>query len=243
MASALTIAYQNHLAKVRSLTSRQVEHAWSSLGSYNRADVDRFLGRAVPQVQAGQRQAVHLTNAYMARFSKGKLATLDMDSLTGAGVRAGVDPAEVYARPFVNVWTALGKGVDYLAAVHAGLDRARSTAEMDVALSSRAASVAYAATDDRIVGFQRVPDGGACDFCSLVSGQRYHSDSLMPLHNRCGCTVEPLMGADRHLFTGKLENDVVHGDGISVAVHEHGELGPLITNGADSFTGPDDFDN
>jgi hypothetical protein len=178
----------------------------------------------------------------MARFSKGQLADLDPADLIGAAVRNGAEPAEVYARPFVNVWTALGKGVPWIEAVHAGFARATSTAETDVALSSRAAATAYAAADDRIVGFQRVPDGGACDFCSLVAGQRYHSEDLMPLHNRCGCTVEPIVGAERRLFTGRLENDVVHGDGISVVVREHGELGPVLANDADHFTSENELD-
>lgn len=231
MAKPATVAYQRQLATLRTLTSRQVDHAWVTLGGYNKSDVDRFVSRAVPKVQSGQRQAVRLTNAYMARFTKGRLADLDVRDLIGSGVRNGATPAEVYARPFVNVWTALGKGVPYANAVAAGRDRARSSAEMDVALSSRAASVAYAATDDRITGFQRVPDGGACEFCTLVAGQRYHSQDLMPLHNRCGCTVEPLLDV-----RVSRTRDVVKGDGVVAAVREHGELGPLLTNGADKFT-------
>jgi hypothetical protein len=236
VAKPITVTYQNQLATLRTLTSRQVGHTWTGLGSYDKGDVDRFISRVVPQVQSGQRQAVRLTNAYMARFTKGRPANLDLEALTGAGVRNGAAPAEVYTRPFVNVWTALSKGVPFVDAVRSGLARVTSTAEMDVALSSRAASVAYAATDDRIVGFERVPDGGACEFCSLVSGQRYHSEDLMPLHNRCGCTVEPLMGVP----VGR-SRDVVHGDGVIAAVRDHGELGPMLTNGADAFTSADDI--
>jgi hypothetical protein len=242
MPSLLTLRYQQQLAHLRATTSNRVGTVWTRLGSYDEADVARFVDQAVPLVQSGQRQAVRSTNAYMARFSRGQLADLDLADLTGAAVRNGATPADVYARPFVNVWTALGKGVPWVDAVRAGFARAVSTAETDVALSSRAASAAYAEADDRIVGFQRVPDGGACDFCSLVSGQRYHTAELMPLHNRCGCTVEPLLGADRHSFTGRLENDVVHGDGISAAIHQHGELGPVLTNGADHFTDEHELD-
>lgn len=47
-----------------------------------------------------------------------------------------------------------------------------------------------------IVGYERVPDGGACVLCLTAAGQRYHSDDLMPIHDKCGCGVEPLTEDD-----------------------------------------------
>jgi len=45
-----------------------------------------------------------------------------------------------------------------------------------------------------IGGFQRVADGGACEFCQTVDGAFLYSDDVMPLHNRCGCGIEPVVG-------------------------------------------------
>lgn len=243
MPSPLTLTYQRQLATLRASTSTSVVRDWSALGSYNDRDVERFLAKVLPHVDAGQRQAVRLTNSYMTRFTKRpRPLALELEELTGSAVRNGAALDEVYRRPFVTVWTALGKGVPYLDAVAAGLARVGSSAEMDVALSSRAASVAYAALDDRITGFQRVPDGAACEFCLLVGGQRYRTDDLMPLHNRCGCTVEPLLTGDRDRFTGRRDNDLDRSKGdVAVAVEQHGELGPVLTNAHQRFTGPDDI--
>lgn len=47
-------------------------------------------------------------------------------------------------------------------------------------------------TETVIVGYERVPDGNACDLCDLASGQRYTRGDLMPIHDGCGCGVEPL---------------------------------------------------
>ena len=237
MPVALTLTYQHQLAALRTASSGRVGRAWSGLGSYDESDVPRFVRQAVPVVLAGQRQAVRLTNAYLARLTKGQLAALDPDELVGASVRNGADPAEVYRRPFVNVWTALSKGVPWALAVAAGLARATSTADMDVALSTRAAASAFGGQDDRISGFQRVPDANACDFCLEVAGQRYSTDQLMPCHNRCGCTVEPIVDG-RSYSQVRAPGD----DSADVAVHEHGELGPVLTNAEDHFTSEHELD-
>lgn len=47
---------------------------------------------------------------------------------------------------------------------------------------------------EAIVGYERIPDGDACELCNLAAGQRYKTDDLMPIHNLCGCGVEPVMG-------------------------------------------------
>lgn len=50
--------------------------------------------------------------------------------------------------------------------------------------------------EQAIVGYERVPDGDACKLCNLAAGQRYRKPNLMPIHNRCGCGVRPLVEAD-----------------------------------------------
>lgn len=45
---------------------------------------------------------------------------------------------------------------------------------------------------DAIVGWQRVADPGACDFCASVDGAFVKSGAALPLHDGCGCGLEPL---------------------------------------------------
>jgi hypothetical protein len=93
--------------------------------------------------------------------------------------------------------------------------------------------VAVGEQDPTILGYQRVPDAGACAFCRLVAGQRYRTDQLMPLHNHCGCGVDVITADNRAGFTGKPENDLSK---PGVAVNDHGELGPVLGDPAHTFT-------
>ncbi len=232
MTALLTTRYQEALARIRRHTATTVEVAWDSLAAYDAASVPEFLDTVVPAVRAGQTQAVYLTDAYLGAFLERPPIGLPVADLTGAAVRAGTSPDEVYRRPFVTTWTSLKKGTPWVDAVGAGRARAAGSAAMDVALSTRAAARSVGESDDRIQGWERVPDGSACAFCILVSGQRYRTEALMPLHNNCGCSVEPILDASRISSRGVLSD----GDGTTAAIRDHGELGPVIVDGDHGFT-------
>jgi hypothetical protein len=224
MATLVSVHLQAQ-ARLRQIVFTAIATVWQGLGTYDEADVERFLDAAVPIVLAGQTQAVALTEAFILR--RLGLAPIDLDvaELTGAAVRGGVAPEEVYRRPFVNVWTALGKDVPWEQAVHAGEARATSSAEMDIQLSHRAAYGAVQNAEPRIRGYRRRANGGACKFCLLVNGAFVKSADAMPLHNRCGCGLDPVM-----------QDVAVTAHPEGVAVHQHGELGPMLADPADHFT-------
>jgi hypothetical protein len=236
---SLTAVYQQELKRTRQAVANQVRLHWNNLPDYRDDQVDPFVARVVPIVEAGQRRAISLTDAYLSHVLGTKPLGLDLSQLTGASVRNGVDPYTVYARPFTTVWTSI-ETIGFAAAVIKGLNRLTSTAEMDVALSARDASRAYAGQSSRIVGWVRVADPGCCDFCQMIDGARVGSEDASPLHNNCGCTLEPI----------EVGSDVSTDDFVSFApgsvfddveIQEHGELGPVITNKHDNFTGPQDL--
>jgi hypothetical protein len=106
-----------------------------------------------------------------------------------------------------------------------------------VQLAMRQTLVDIGDQDDLILGYQRVPDTGACAFCRLVAGQRYRTNQLMPIHAHCGCGVDVITAANRADFTGKAANDLsVTRDGVTAEVREHGELGPVLVDGQHEFT-------
>lgn len=246
----VTSVYQARLATLRRRVSQFAAQQWEQLPNYRDTSVDPFVTKIVPVVRAGQVSAVRLTDAYLAHRTTTPVQGLDIEQLVGAAARNGVSPEEVYARPFATVWTSLSKGAEYADAVAAGLARLRSTAEVDITLSMRAAAVDFASSEDTITGWQRVPDGAACDFCLMASTQRYHSEDLMPLHNNCGCTVDPITGPDRHVINRELldrlnASSAADAEAITadqLAVHDHGELGPVLGAAGDHFdSGPDDI--
>lgn len=209
-----------------------VAAAWDDLPSYDEENVPDFLAQAIAAVHAAQRFAVSLTEAFLAAVTGRAPIGIDPDVVID-NVRPGVNPEEVYHRPFVDVWGALKDHQPWQDAVAKGRDRALSTADMDVQLAHRETLRQVGEQDDLILGYARVNDANACDFCRLVSGQRYRTDQLMPVHNRCGCSVDVITAENRDQFSGKRENDLSV-DGA--AVHEHGELGPVLTDPDHHFT-------
>lgn len=236
---SLTAVYQQELKRTRQAVANQVRLHWNNLPDYRDDKVEPFVNAVVPIVEAGQRRAISMTDAYVSHMLGVKPLGLDLSQLTGSAVRNGVSPFEVYARPFTSVWTSIAT-IGFSAAVLKGMNRLTSTAEMDVALSARDASRAYAGQSDRIMGWTRVADPMCCDFCQMIDGAKVASEDASPLHNNCSCTLEPI----------ETGSDVNPSDFVSfepgsvfddVEIQEHGELGPVITNKHDNFTGPNDL--
>lgn len=213
--------------KIRAAVTAQVLAVWDALPHYDEQQVPGFVKVASVRVLAAQRQSVLITNAYLAQSLGIKPVALNLDALTGPAVRAGVPDAERWRRPFVNVWAALSKREPWEQAVDAGRARAVGMAATDVQLAQRAAFAAVQHADAQIVGYRRKADPGACEFCRLVDGAFVKSASAMPLHPRCGCSLEP------------ITRDAPPVDDVApegVVVHEHGELGPLLAAPGDRFT-------
>lgn len=219
--------------RLQQIVAAAVAAAWHGLPHYDQQQIDQFLTSVLPLTAAANRQSVLLTQAFLARALAQPPAGLDADQII-AGIRNGTTPAQVYHRPFVTVWGALGRGIPWAAAVKLGLDRATSAAATDVQLSFTHTLAALGSADNQILGYERVPDDGACDFCLAASGQVYHSSDLMPLHNGCGCGVEPITSD----ATFNAPDRFPGADGLEVAVRDHGELGPVLTNAVDHFAGP-----
>lgn len=227
MASRLASAHIEGERRLRAALVAYVTRLWRGQPGYDRGDVPAFIDQVVPAVLAAQRQSVAITESYIARYLGRQPLGVVSDDLIGAGIR-GVAPAEVYERPFVTVWSALGADVAYEQAIDAGLQRLTATAAMDVQMSMRATANAVQQADEGIFGYKRVADAGACEFCSMIDGAYVKSADAMPLHNNCGCGLEPLTSP--HPRAAKLPS--------GVAVHRHGELGPVLADPAYDFTGP-----
>lgn len=231
MASPLAEAHITAEARLRRAVVGALEQIWRSLPGYDRPNVDEWLSRSVPVVLTGQRTSIALTEAYLASFLDRTPLGVDADAII-ASARAGADPAEVYRRPFVTLWTALGNGSRFEDASSAALARATATAAMDMQLAMRGTASAVQSADDGIYGYERVADGDACDFCSAIDGAYVKDADAYPLHDRCGCGLVPLTEPHpRAAFLPSGESVREH-----YAIREHGEVGPLLVDPADHFT-------
>lgn len=199
--AVLAERYRDALIDVRKRVSARVERNWRTLGSWDQADVDRFLAATLPVVDAGQRRTISLTDAYLARATRTRAVGLPVDDLVGAAVRNGAEPAVVYTRPFVQLWSALSDGARFMDAMNAAGVRAAQSASTDVSLSMRASADAFQVAspaqatgpaESKIIGWERVIDPDACAFCATASTQRYKSANLDPLHANCQCGIAPV---------------------------------------------------
>lgn len=229
MPSQLARTHLTAQERLRALVTRGVMLRWQQLPRYDEENIDPFVSSVVPLVLAAQTRSVLLTDAYLARALDRRPIGVDVGAVI-ASLRGDTTPAQVYRRPFVSVWTALSKGEPIERAAAAGLARATGTAAMDVQMAHRGALQAVQDRDPRIRGYQRVANAGACQFCSMINGAVVKSADAMALHNNCGCGLEPI---EHEPPVPSLPE--------GVAVHEHGELGPVLGDPSHDFTAASDL--
>jgi hypothetical protein len=96
----------------------------------------------------------------------------------------------------------------------------------------------------KIIGYRRVihPElsrTGTCGMCIAAATRLYHIEQLMPIHDRCKCTVaavtaehDPADTANtvdlQQLYEHAGGNTVAHLKRTKYQIDEHGELGPVL---------------
>lgn len=162
------------------------------------------------------------------------------------GLRRGSDPNRVYER-LAETWRyqrSVGKTEQ--GATKAALDRADAMNSTDIALAARAQDAKTLSVTSLVAGYRRVihPEvskGGTCGLCIAASDRKYSVHDLMPIHDRCACTVAPIMrnGTDPGSGLNNLSLDDLYGDAGDTTgakslkrtryqVHDHGELRAVL---------------
>jgi hypothetical protein len=235
------------------------------LGSYRDEVVQAFIDRVVPVIAAGQLQTAMVTNAFLSSqmtemFGAGAVAgTITPETVTGAATRNGTDPAAVYRRPAVEVYTALKQGFPLDAAVERGVTRINSLVATDMQLARTHATVATFNGSGVQYYRRRLNGSKNCALCIVASTQRYRTDKLMPCHPGCQCRPEPIQGNnvphvldkarldELHTAVERLTGEKADRTGRDIAdyrkimvTHEHGEYGPTLAYRGQHFDGPKD---
>ena len=113
-------------------------------------------------------------------------------------------------------------------------------------LASQQTLVRAAAKDERIIGYRRIihpekSDGGVCGLCVAAANQVYRVTELLPIHNRCKCTIAPVTTAHdpgHTLNRDDLDKLYEHAGGTTSGaalkrtryqIEHHHELGPVLT--------------
>lgn len=270
---AIVAAHQRQLETLRTGAATAVGTVWDRLAGLSDAEAERFAATAATVVAGAQSATVTLADAYLAAFLREALGEpvrpvgLSGSLLSGAAVRNGTNPLDVYRRGVITARAMVSDGHSLTDALSAGRARSVQAAATDVALSNRAAAGEVMSNEPRVVGYRRVLTGRSCAFCATASTQRYRTGNLLPLHSHCDCDIAPIVGdrdpgqvINRELVSGlkaeggpqywrdrglqvDADGTIVRADGstLQTAVHEHGELGPVLTDARHDFTAAADL--
>lgn len=182
--AAVTLAYQSQLQALAESSGGGFRRAFIALGSYERADMDRWLTMIDPLVAATGEAASAAAVAYTSTITETPPAAIT------AAEHAYLAPLDA---PFLKAWHHLKAGELWVDAVQAGADTATALG-MDATQRS-ARHAAGRAAPDGVVGWRRVLTGKSCEWCALVSTQRYRSqDSATFGHQNCDCSVVSIIG-------------------------------------------------
>lgn len=162
-------------------------------------DREQATATVLPLVRAGMAQTVSLVDAYMAAKARstgerGEIKGLNPDDYTVERLRG--KPAEVvYLRAFGALGGQLGQGAEFADALGSGRSSIDRLVRTDIQLAQTHSSRDWISGEERIVGYERVLGPGRnCGLCVAASTQRYSTEDLMPIHERCGCSVAPIYG-------------------------------------------------
>lgn len=129
-----------------------------------------------------------------------------------------------------------------------------SSSGSDLGGSGRGSGAGERGGSPVITGYRRVihPElatHGSCGLCVAASDQLYGPTEPMPIHDRCNCVPLPVYGSDdpgSALNDGDLTQLYGDADGTDrgrlkatrYTVHDHGELGPVLTRHGAAFRTP-----
>lgn len=258
--AALDHQYTQGTAQLRRMLADFLRPLFLGLGSYRSRDINRFLDEVLPVTMGAQQAMARLTDAYLSariadRFGR-QAAPLGVEA--AAAVR-GVDPETVYQRPFTQLWTELGNGTPYPLALEHSAKRLVSLAHTDLQLTKTHTARTVLASEDRVVGWRRIPQGPeTCALCLIASTQPYSKADLAAIHPGCDCGIREItdmseghdpdlldavheavardLGPEHQDYSGRAS------DYRKILVTQnHSEYGPTLAVAGHRFTGPEDL--
>lgn len=246
---------------VGNLTKMAANLAAQAAQSFNRwydhASIAQWAFNLAQLIEAIQSNTAASTDAYLTE-ALGQMTGRSVSpagTINVAGLRKGADHTEVYGRvaDTYRYQISLGKPDDE--ALRIATQRAQAIADTDVALAGRAQAQSF--MEQKHAHWRRIihPElsaGGTCGLCIAASDRVYTASDLMPLHDRCHCTVLPIVGEnDPGQTLNRQDLDALYKQAggtdrtklkaVRFTVHQHGELGPILAKHGNEFRGPSDL--
>lgn len=229
--SAFSTLYQ----RVKASTDQRTQHRF-----LDAADA-RSIPEWTPAYIEGQANLLGIV-VQAAQMVVGNLTTVDMSQKFG-GTPTRVDPliairdtgipkSVEYQRPFWESVKATRNGKDSASALQTGITRLTQLTDTDLQMAKvRQAQISLRARG--VKTYRRVTTSdNPCDLCEVAATQIYYTDDLMPIHPKCSCDI---VEDDSDETPGEIPD--------LIAVHTHGEIGPMLTKAGQHFMGPQDLPN
>lgn len=221
--AAIDGAYRSQRLRLISTVNAATASVWAQ----GFRDRDRVIQEVLRIVYAGQAQTVALVDAYMSAKTGTGARGLPPQLYTVPVLR-GMPADQVYARPFGALGGQLAQGAKFESAVTSGRDSLSRLVRTDLQLAQTHSARDWMAGEERIVGYRRVLGGAKnCELCVSAADRTYRKEDLMPIHEHCSCSVEPVYGTEP-----------VASVGTTVRVDDDPELGPRLMADSWSDTGP-----
>ena len=223
--TAIVEAYRLLTGKTRDRVLGLAQDLWYGMDSWSDEAADRLIGQIVPVVLGAEQNTAAATIAYLQALT-GTKTKVDYAAVTGAAIRNGADPAEVYRRPVIEARATYSRDQIVDLAVEVGLRRLLGTINTDLQLT-RTHTSNQVMLQTGIQTYRRVTRPGACGLCVAASDRVYTTGTLQPIHSNCHCVIIPGDRVPRGLQGKGLQTTADLPPG-RVVVDFNDELGPVL---------------
>ncbi|MCM0622502.1 hypothetical protein [Nocardioides bruguierae] len=215
---------------------------WAAFtGWYSRPQVSDLAARSVRILQPARQQTGGLGAAYVREVLAGLDAVREKaPAINLPAARLGADLEQVYSRPAEAYRLTYALTEDTAAATTAAQERLFTLVRDDLTVARRDGEMlqmrASGVTHYRRIVHPELSATGVCGLCLAAADRLYSVAELLPIHDRCKCTVAPDSDtADEavSIDLDQLYEDAGGTDGAALKrvryqVNEHGELGPVL---------------
>lgn len=173
----LTLAYLDQLDLLSRAVGEAIRDVFEAMPAYDRAQLADFIQEVRPMALAGASEGSDLASAYLAELHGAMPGAVDFDltlpSLDG---------------PFLRHWHDLAEGYSWEHSRDAGAGQA----EMLGQDSARGGAAQRSANPGvKVIGWQRVVQPGACEWCQVVATKFYKTKESGAFRGHTGCRCLP----------------------------------------------------
>lgn len=242
---------------------------WMPFTWWGRPDmVNAAAAQSAVYVDVATTRARRLSRAFMLRqLLELDAAPTSLPPMENVYARSGVPIVEVYKRPARQLEHLIRKQQKVLERTTGTAPeipdvitdemmesferRLTSLVEDDIAATARDEAQKVLWSAPKVIGYRRIihpefSETGTCGLCVVASTRFYTIAELMPLHDKCKCTISPITATqDMGLKLNKGDLKKIYKVSgstyaedlkrITVQISEHGELGPILRKRGDNF--------